>query len=569
MNLKRMMFFTAVTAFFVLVSVSGYAVSYVQSPPLGQVISTSVGDVKAGQQQVQMPLITWGGDIATVLANGNSAITTGNSIFGQKGLKFKLLREDDFKKQIEAYLRGETPFLRGTMGMMNMAADVISRDPRTRPIIIYLMTWSSGGDCLVVKPGISTAKDLRNKTVALQAYGPHVDYLAKILKDAGLSMSDVNIRWTKDLTGTDNTPVEALYSQDVDAAFVIIPDGLMLTSNGAVGTGAEGSVKGAKIMLSTKTANRIIADVYAVRSDFFQTHRQEVESFVHGLMIASQQLKELFKNKENRTAEYKKMLGAAAEILLDSSQAAGDAESLYGDCEFAGFGGNVQFFGDEKWPRNLNRLTEEIQSAFISIALLGAKKPLEHAKWDYNKFRAGLTGVDDVTSPKFSEENVAKVVAKKQAMGTLEQGELFSFEIHFQPNQKDFSEDIYTDDFAKVIDLASAYGGAVITVEGHSDPQKYSNLEKKGAAPLILTQTRQAAKNLSINRALAVRNSVIKFAGTKGIPLDESQFTVIGHGIEAPAFPNPETKEQWLSNMRVVFRIIQIEAEESAFKPLD
>jgi ABC-type nitrate/sulfonate/bicarbonate transport system substrate-binding protein/outer membrane protein OmpA-like peptidoglycan-associated protein len=568
MNLRRMVFFAVVTACFALFSDSGYAVGDVQSPPLGQVISAGAGDVKAGRQ-VQVPLITWGGDIATVLANGNSATTAGGSIFGQKGLKFKLFRQDDFKKQLEAYLSGETPFLRGTMGMLNMAADVISRDPRTRPIVIYLMTWSNGGDCLVVKPEISTAKDLKGKTVALQAYGPHVDYLAKILKDAGLSMSDVNIRWTKDLTGTDSTPVEAIYSRDVDAAFAIIPDGLMLTSNGAVGTGAEGSVKGAKIMLSTKTANRIIADCYAVRSDYFQAHRQEVESFVHGLMIASQQLKELFKNKESRMTEYKNMLGAAAEILLDSAQAAGDAESLYGDCEYAGFGGNVKFFGDEKWPRNLSHLSEEIQTAFISIGLARSKTPLEHAKWDYNRFRAGLTGVDEVASPKFSEENVAKVVAKKQAMGTLEQGELFSFEINFQPNQKDFSEDIYTDDFSKVIDLASTYGGAVITVEGHSDPQKYNSLEKKAAAPLVLRQTRQAAKNLSINRALSVRNSVIKFAAAKGIPLDESQFTVIGHGIDQPAFPHPETKEQWLSNMRVVFRIIQIEAEESVFKPVD
>jgi hypothetical protein len=31
----------------------------------------------------------------------------------------------------------------------------------------------------------------------------------------------------------------------------------------------------------------------------------------------------------------------------------------------------------------------------------------------------------------------------------------------------------------------------------------------------------------------------------------------------------PKTKEDWLSNMRVVFRIIQIEAEESAFRTLN
>jgi hypothetical protein len=72
-----------------------------------------------------------------------------------------------------------------------------------------------------------------------------------------------------------------------------------------------------------------------------------------------------------------------------------------------------------------------------------------------------------------------------------------------------------------------------------------------------------------MNRAIAVRNSIIRFGMNSGVPLDQSQFTVVGHGIVQPKFPRPQTKEQWLSNMRVVFRIIQIEAEDEAFSPLD
>ncbi len=547
---------------------SALAASYVQSPPLAKQIRVGVGNVKSGKS-IQVPLITWGGDIATILANGNAASTAPNSIFAQKGLSFKLVRQDDFKKQVESYLAGQTPFLRGTMGMINMATEVLNKDPRTKPVIIYQMTWSNGGDCLVVKPGIKTAKDLKGKTIAIQAYGPHVDYLSKILKDAGLTLKDVQIRWAPDLTGTDNAPAEALFESDIDAAFVIIPDGLALTSNGTVGTGAEGSVRGARIMMSTKTANRIIADVYAVRSDFFQANRARVEAFVHGLMLATQQVKELFKNKESQLAPYKATLSAAAKILLDSPQATADAEALYGDCEFVGFPGNVKFFGDLKWPRNLNRLTEEIQSGFVSIGLLSRQIPLAQAQWDYNNLRSGLVGVDAVEAPRFKKEAVARVVAKKQALGTLSEGELFRLEINFKPNQNSFSEDLYAGGFKKVVELAATYGGAVITVEGHSDPHKYNRMKKKGATPVELKRTKQAAKNLSMNRSVAVRSSIVRFAGNSGVPLDESQFTVIGHGITQPKYPSPKTKEQWLSNMRVVFRIIQIEAEDEAFVPLD
>jgi outer membrane protein OmpA-like peptidoglycan-associated protein len=217
----------------------------------------------------------------------------------------------------------------------------------------------------------------------------------------------------------------------------------------------------------------------------------------------------------------------------------------------------------------MNRLVEEIQSAFITIGLLGRKSSLAQARWDYNVLRSGLSGIDDVQAPRFKSDAVAQVVARKQALGTLGEGELFSLEINFQPNQNNFPEDLYADGFKKIVGLAATYGGAVITVEGHSDPHKYRRLEKKGATAIELQRTKQAAKNLSMNRAIAVRDSIIQFASKSGVPLDQSQFTVVGHGIAQPKYQQPQTKEQWLSNMRVVFRIIQIEAEDAAFSPLD
>ncbi|MGB5686523.1 MAG: ABC transporter substrate-binding protein [Candidatus Electrothrix sp.] len=574
-NVRQLLMMTLMTAAFIGLSGTSFAVQYVKAPPLAEVVKAKVQDVKSGGA-LQVPLITWGGDIATILANGNSKNTAAGSIFAKQKLNLKLARIDDFKQQVEAYMQGDTPYLRGTMGMINMAAELLNSDPRTQPIIIYQMTWSNGGDCLVAKSGINSAKDLKGKTIALQAYGPHVDYLAKLLRDAGLKMSDVTIKWVKDLTGTDNTPAEALYTKDVDAAMMIIPDGLMLTSNGSVGTGAEGSIKGAKIMLSTKSANRIIADVYAVRSDYFAAHKKEVQEFVHGLLLAEQELKALFKDKQGRLADYKKTVTAAAEILLDSASATADAEALYGDCEYVGFQGNVKFFTDTNWPRNLHRLIDEVQTSFITGGLLSRKISLQPAAWDYNALRKGLTGTDAVKAAKFDTGAVAQVVAKKQNLGTLDEGELFSFEVFFKPNQNSFSADQYSDAFAKVVDLASTYGGAVIIVEGHSDPMGYLRKIKEKASDIVLTRTKQAAKNLSLTRAIAVRDSIMAYSAEKAVNLDPSQFTVVGHGIMQPntgmcgQLPcAPKAKEEWLSNMRVVFRIIQIEAEEDAFIPLD
>lgn len=574
MHKQLIPFLIGIFLVFGLGPVESYAVNYISAPPLLDIVKEPVGNVQPGTTVV--PLITWGGDIATIYANGNNTVTSKGSIFSQEGLQLKLVRMDDFKKQVKAYIKGETPYLRGTMGMLSMASELLNSDPRTKPIIIYQHTWSNGGDCLVVKDGIRSAADLKGKTIALQAYGPHVDYLATLLRDSGLKMSDVTIKWVKDLTGTDQSPAEALYDSSVDAAMMIIPDGLMLTSNGTVGNGAEGSIKGAQIMLSTKSANRVIADVYAVRSDYMESNRDSVQKFVHGLLLGQQSVKKLFKNRQQQIQEYQAAMKSTAKILLDSESATGDAEALYGDCEYVGLEGNVKFFEDSNWPRNFNRLSAEIQSAYVIGGLLSRQSPLSSAQWNFSELAGGMEGIDNSNITRFNIEAVAQVVARKQAMGTLSEGELFSFEVFFQPNQNTFSIDLYADAFKKVVELSSTYGGAIITVEGHSDPLGYLRKKKENAAELVLRRVQQAAKNLSLTRAVAVRDSIMTFASADGINLDKSQFSVIGHGISQPksgmcgnAPCAPKNKEQWLNNMRVVFRIIQIEAEESAFRPLD
>lgn len=545
---------------------------YVQAPPLTEVVRTPVGQVPAGP--VQVPIITWGGDIATILANGNARRTASGSVFERQGLDLTLVREDKFPKQVEAYLSGRSPYLRGTLGMLNMAAEVLTKDPRTRPVVVYQLTWSAGGDALVVKSGIHAAKDLKGKVIAVQAYGPHVDYLSKILADAGLSPQDVTIRWLPDLTGSGDSPMAALHEDDVDAALVITPDALALTSNGTVGTGAEDSVRGARILLSTKTANRIIADVYAVRTDYFEAHRDQVQAFVRGLLEAQQRLAQLVADKQREASAYRDAFGAAAELLLDSRQALSDTEGLYTDAEYVGLKGNQDFFANPSYPRSLQRLTGEIQQAFAAIGLMRAGVPLAQANWDYDALGQGLASGATAGS-RFNPEQVATVVTRRQQQGTLGAGEIFSFEIFFKPNQNSFSADLYKDAFDKVIDLASTYGGAVITVEGHSDPMGYLRKKQAGEPEVVLGRIKQSAKNLSLSRAIAVRDSIVAHAEAAGITIDPSQFAVVGHGIASPKSGicgtdpcAPKNEREWRDNMRVEFRVIQVEAEDAVFKPL-
>ncbi len=544
---------------------------FIEAPPLTQVAKGAVTACPA-HDVLPLPVITWGGDIATIHANGSQIDTARNSLFAKSNLKVRIAREDVLSRQLENYLACRSPFLRGTMGMLGQVAEVTDRDPRTKMVVIYQLTWSAGGDALVVKGGIKQPQDLRGKTIALQAYGPHIDYLAKVLRDSGLTFKDVTIRWVKDLTGSQDTPRAALSQAGIDAAMVIIPDALALTSGGKVGSGAEDSVKGARILLSTKTANRIISDVYAVRSDFLQAHRARVETLVRTLMLAEEDLVAVFKKKGG--AEYKTMIGGAAKFLLDSADAVQDTEAMYGDASFAGWRGNVAFFGDANNPRGFAALGREIDEGLIAAGLRSKATEYAHARWDYNTLKAGLSNTAGVEAPRFDAPALSQVVASRAQTDRLAEGQLFNFSVRFKPNQTTFAAAEYARDFDRAINLASTYGGAVITVEGHADPLSYVNNKTKGEPELVLGRIRQSAKNLSLTRANAVRESVIEYAKQKGVRLDPSQLTVVGHGIDRPASGMcgadpcaPKTEAQWLSNMRVEFRIIQVEAEASVFKP--
>jgi outer membrane protein OmpA-like peptidoglycan-associated protein len=316
--------------------------------------------------------------------------------------------------------------------------------------------------------------------------------------------------------------------------------------------------------------------VYAVRSDYLQANRAAVESFVNGLLQGHEALRQLVANKASRAAEYKQTFTSAAQILLDSPQAVTDAEGMYADADFAGLAGNQAFFARANNPRGFGPLNKEIQSSFGAIGLVSAASALEHAKWDFGRL-AGGTGAAPVVAEtqRFDSEKVATIVARKQQQGRLGEGELFSFEVQFQPNQDKFAANLYADAFKRVASLAATYGGAVITVEGHSDPMAYLRARKEGASPVVLSRTQQSAKNLSLARSVAVRDSVVAYAKSQGINIDPSQFAVVGHGIAQPKSGMcsgdpcaPKNEQEWQSNMRVEFRIIQIEAEASAFKPL-
>jgi ABC-type nitrate/sulfonate/bicarbonate transport system substrate-binding protein/outer membrane protein OmpA-like peptidoglycan-associated protein len=542
---------------------------YLDPKPLSQVLTPRLKPVEAGAKLVYV--ITWGGDVSLVYG-------VQEGLFRAEGLDISLSLENDFAKQVQAVLDGRTPYLRGTIGMINAAAEVF-RAAGTELVVIAQLTWSTGGDTMTVRPSIRTPNDLKGRTIALQLYGPHMDYLANILGNAGIRPSQATLRWLKELTlptydtqGAVVDPVSAFgVDEKLDAIMAISPDALKLTSGGAVGTGAEGSVKGARVLLSTKTASRIIADVYAVRKDYLDANRARVQKFVHALLRSQEALSELLANKPSQQARYRQILAKSADLLLGAPQATADVESMLGDCEFVYHAGNVAFFTGVGTTRTLATLTQEIQPAFVEMGLMTRPISLQSAGWDYTQLAAGLQRTRDVATARFDPTRAQQAVERQLAVepGAWEtEGTLFVIEIAFDPNQSVFAEDRYAKDYEKTLQITQTYGGALVVVEGHSDPLGILQAQQKGERQELLDQMRQVAKNLSLARANTVRSSFIQYARDHGIGIDPSQFIAIGRGVEAPKFSPPRTKEEWAANRRVRFVIKQVESELTEFKPL-
>jgi outer membrane protein OmpA-like peptidoglycan-associated protein len=529
---------------------------------LAETVTAPVRDCAPGWNP-NMPLIAWGADGVVAYANGAS-LSPAPGPLQDAGLPLRLTVEDSFEAQLEAYLACETPYLRGTLGMLAAAAPVTEFDARTEQIVFFKHSFSAG-DGIVAGTGIARIADLSGKRIAIQANGPHVDFVGRILSDGGLSFEDIEIVWTADLTGDGDTPAAALAEGRADAAAVILPDARFLTSGGTVGTGAEGSVAGATILISTQEAASVIGDYIAVRADYFDANREDIARMVNIFFRAEEEMRQFMaeEGNPNRAAMAALM---ASEFLGGLPQEEG--VFLWQDAITDGWSGNARHFADPSEPRRFEVLLEEVNIALRGAGRLSAPANLSTAGWDYTALTDGLQNLGTREIAAFDPEAAAAAVRKLRRTGQLDANTKIDFQVYFEPDSTDFPVALYAGDFEEILRLAATYSGAIITVEGHSDPLHFLRREQAGADNAELRAIRTSTQNLSLDRAIAVVDALSDYAGELGIRMNRDQFTVDGVGITSPQHNPPRTEAEWRENMRVVFRVLTVQAEATTFSPL-
>ncbi|MEL6792807.1 MAG: ABC transporter substrate-binding protein, partial [Pseudomonadota bacterium] len=496
--------------------------------PLAEIVTDPVRDCAPGWNP-NMPLIAWGADGVVAFANGASLENDGGPL-GDAGLPLSLTVEDSFEAQLKAYLACETPYLRGTLGMLAAAAPVTEFDPRTEQIVFFKHSFSAG-DGIVAAEGIDRIGDLAGKRIAIQANGPHVDFVGRILADGGLSFDAVEIVWVADLTGDGDTPSAALADGRADAAAVILPDARFLTSGGGVGTGAEGSIRGATVLISTQEAASVIGDYIAVRADYFDANRDDIAKLTNILFKTEEEMRGFMASDgDPRQTEMAALM--ATEFL--GGLPTEEGVFLWRDAITDGWAGNAKHFADPNEARRFDVLLEEVNVALRGAGRLTAPATLSTAEWDYTALATGLSDLDDRQIAAFDPAAAAAAVQKLRRTGQLEANTKIDFEVYFEPDSTTFPIELYARDFEEILRLASTYSGAIITVEGHSDPLHFLRREQAGADNAELRAIRTSTQNLSMDRAIAVVDALSGYSGELGVRMNRDQFTVDGVGISSP-----------------------------------
>jgi NitT/TauT family transport system substrate-binding protein len=416
-----------------------------------------------------------------------------------------------------------------TVDMLPLLVTRLNRDPRTMPRVFQQVDWSNGGDGIVAREAIKNVGDLRGKKVVLAQNSPSHFFLLNVLLNGGVQPSEVQMDFTKDAF-----QAATAFNNDKKYAAAVswAPDIYNLTKPGS----------GNRMLVSTQTANRLIADVWFARADFARDHPEIIEGLVRGIFDAIEELRA----DVNRPAVGK---------LMDEmySLPPGTGTGMLGDAHLTNHAENRDFFLNQNNPTNFERTYNTAFLLYKAIRAVDTKVPFDQIM-DFSvvkKLASDPKYANQKNEYEFKftptagiEVNVESAVLTKTVT------------INFFPNSFDITKkvpakvgggevlydanvDTTVEEIAK---LAGQFGAARIQISGHTDASM------RGTADEALV------RELSVRRASSVKESLVN-----RFKMNPDQFVVAGFGWDKPADPNDPNNHA--KNRRVEIKVVPAEAQ--------
>lgn len=229
--------------------------------------STNTSTSAADKETINIGVVTWGGYAGGQYFNAGFDANEDSRFFKDYGFKVQFKVIDDLAASREAFKNGEVDFLWATIDALPTEIEGLQAE---EPQVVFQADWSRGGDAIVVSKGINTVKDLKGKKVAVALMSPSHSFLLWLLENSGLKATDVEVVEVPSAVDA----AAAFKSKNVDAAVVWSPDDEDCVK----------SVKGAKVLKSTRTEKHIIADVFLAKKAFLNANKDRVRQLFEGWM---------------------------------------------------------------------------------------------------------------------------------------------------------------------------------------------------------------------------------------------------------------------------------------------
>jgi ABC-type nitrate/sulfonate/bicarbonate transport system substrate-binding protein len=454
---------------------------------------------------------------------------------GGKDFKLELVLIDDPIAMRDAYAAGNLHIGWATLDMVPLFLEGLRKDSRVMPRVYQQIDWSNGGDGIVVRDAIKTMSDLRGKTVVLAQNSPSHFFVLNALINAGVQPAEVDFKFTQDAF-----QAAAAFNGDKRIAGVVswAPDIYNLEK-----------VKGNHLLVTTSTANKLIADVWFSRADFAKDNPDILEGLTRGIFDAMVDLK-----AQDGKQKVAKLMSTGYSIPES------DALGMLGDAHSTNYAENREFFLNQNNPTNFERTWTTAYFLYKKIGAVTEQTAFDQVM-DFSILQK-LAGEAKYASQKneydvhFAPASAGSIQGEKNEILTK------TIVIHFFPNSWDLNkkvtrntdgkdvEELYDPNVGFVVEevgkLAGQFGAARIVIEGHSDASM------KGQVPKSLVQ------ELSTNRANSVKEALVR----KFPSLQPNQFSATGIGWDRPA--DPTDPDNGAKNRRVEIKVYPAEATSAA-----
>lgn len=462
---------------------------------------------KSGTPLVRVGVVTWGGYAGGQYFNGGFEASTASRYFREKGILVEFVVIDDFKASRDAWKADKVDMLWGTADSFPTEVDGLKE---YEPRIIMQADWSRGGDAIVVKHGITNVKQLENATIAVALGTPSHSFLLNTFDAGGIPYNEQAIKTTDSAIAA----AQMFKSGAVDAAVVWSPDDADCVK----------SVTGSRILVSTKKAGNIIADIFFVKNKYLEANRETVRKVIEGWMQGAAEINSTPAAREEAIKILMKGL------KIDESLARVSIDNV----RLATLGDNMDFFGLNSSYRGVKGedLYNKMNRMYARINLAPTTIPPWRNVSDSSliqETRLSGPGNEAEGAVRFAEPTRADEKAPAYANKPLS--------VTYASGSARLTEDGKTIIDMGFADTARQFSQTRIRIEGNTD--------SVGSA--------EANRKLSYARANSVANFLVEKYG-----FDRRRFVIVGNGEDKPVTgcEANDTEECRARNRRTEFSLL-------------